>query len=79
MIRIEVGDFILYEYDENKYIGEIIDIKKHILLVNPEISLDKEEFYTDTIEVKRSRVLKKLEGVKSVYNQVKEKFPYYTI
>jgi len=79
MIKVKVGDFILYEHDENKYIGEIIDIKKYILLVNPEFSLDEEEFYTDTIEVKKSQVLKKLEGIKSIYNQVKEKFPHYII
>lgn len=79
--ELEKWIFVLYRnpHDKELYIGQVIGIEDNHAEINPEYALERTEWYTDTEDIHYDDIIKVLPEIKSVIQQIEEKYSHYCI
>lgn len=77
------GDFVLYKVYEKLYVGQITSVYSttdgDLISVNPEFSLNENEWNIDPINIFQDMVIQKIEGIRTIEQQVRDSIPHYFI
>ena len=76
---LNAGDFILYEKDGEKFIGEVISKRKSkFLVVDAILAIDLNQWDAEHV-VDTNKVIQKLDKLKTIRSQVEEFYPHLLI
>ena len=79
--NLEKGIFVLYKnpFDRELYVGQVFSLEDEHAEINPEYALERKEWYTDCEDIPYEYIVKVLPGIKSVIQQIEEKYSHYCI